>query len=219
MRRIGKCPSVGDNPTHAHSSSHWTPPLFISLIVFAANFGFDPLGLGRNPETLKWYVQAELQHARWAMLGVAGVLAAEITGQDWFNAGSKEYFADTRTLLGIQFFLMAWVEVRRWQDYMKPGSANQDPIFTSNKLPDGNTPGYPGGIFDPAGFSKGDFATLKLKELKNGRLAMLAFLGFVAQHAATGKGPLANLADHLADPFANQCFTNGVSVPPSVFGA
>ena len=27
----------------------------------------------------------------------------------------------------------------------------------------------------------------KLKEIKNGRLAMIAFTGFVAQHAATGK--------------------------------
>ena len=28
---------------------------------------------------------------------------------------------------------------------------------------------YPGGIFDPFGFSKGNLAEYKLKELKNGR--------------------------------------------------
>jgi len=35
-------------------------------------------------------------------------------------------------------------------------STNQDPIFTNNKLPDGNEPGYPGGIFNPMGFGKSD---------------------------------------------------------------
>ena len=48
----------------------------------------------------------------------------------------------------------------------------------------------PGGpFFDPLGFSRGDAETLheyKVKEVKNGRLAMLAFLGFFAQYAATG---------------------------------
>ena len=91
------------------------------------------------------------------------------------------------------------------QDMKEPGSTNVDPIFTNNKLPDGNEPGcaasyitahvpclptqssmtvgrstynsltdghacrYPGGIFDPFGFSKGNLAEYKLKELKNGR--------------------------------------------------
>lgn len=199
------------------AAGNWFPgsdvPSHLSSSTLPGNFGFDPLNLGKEPEALKWYAQAELQHARWAMLGVAGVLGAELTGHDWFTAGSQEYFADGKTLFAIQMFLMAWVEIRRYQDYRKPGSANQDPIFTNNKLPDGNEPGYPGGIFDPAGFAKGDINSLKLKEIKNGRLAMVAFLGFVAQHAATGKGPLTNLADHLADPFANLCLTNGVSVP------
>lgn len=46
-----------------------------------------------------------------------------------------------------------------------------------------------GPFFDPLGFSRGDKETLheyKVKEVKNGRLAMLAFLGFFAQYAATG---------------------------------
>lgn len=73
---------------------------------------------------------------------------------------------------------------------------------------------YPGGAFDPFGFSK-DAATFeqnKIKEIKNGRLAMVAFLGFVGQAYATGKSPLEALAAHLSDPAKNNFAENGVSI-------
>merc|ERR1711971_292065 len=42
------------------------------------DYGFDPLSLSADPEMRQWMVQAELQHARWAMLGVAGCVAPEL---------------------------------------------------------------------------------------------------------------------------------------------
>lgn len=45
----------------------------------AGDFGFDPLGLGEDPDSLRWYVQAELVHARFAMAGVAGILFTDVS--------------------------------------------------------------------------------------------------------------------------------------------
>eukprot|EP00240_Pyramimonas_obovata_P015838 CAMPEP_0118921014 /NCGR_PEP_ID=MMETSP1169-20130426/414_1 /TAXON_ID=36882 /ORGANISM="Pyramimonas obovata, Strain CCMP722" /LENGTH=267 /DNA_ID=CAMNT_0006861661 /DNA_START=74 /DNA_END=877 /DNA_ORIENTATION=- len=176
------------------------------------DFGFDPLYLGTDSETLKWYREAELQNGRWAMAAVAGVLAQEIVNPDVFFYEAAVKADLPFPILGVvaaQFLMMHYVEIRRWRDFVKPGSVDKDPLFAGNAIPSHEV-GYPGGIFDPFGFAKGDIEELKLKEIKNARLAMLAWVGFVVQAQATGMGPIACWKMHLANPSANTLVAKGL---------
>eukprot|EP01023_Acetabularia_acetabulum_P004029 TRINITY_DN11697_c0_g1_i1.p2 TRINITY_DN11697_c0_g1~~TRINITY_DN11697_c0_g1_i1.p2 ORF type:complete len:250 (-),score=71.19 TRINITY_DN11697_c0_g1_i1:351-1100(-) len=194
------------------------------------DYGFDPLGLGAEPEALKWFVQAELVHCRFAMLGVAGILIPGLLTKvgilnvpNWYEAGkvaieSQPLGLNFPTLLGFQLFMMTWAETKRWVEFKNPGSqSNPDSYPGAEMLPGkvfalggSGDVNYPGGLFNP--MNMGD-DSMKVKEIANGRLAMLAFLGFIAQYYATGKGPIDNWFDHLSDPWANNFATNGVSVP------
>jgi light-harvesting complex II chlorophyll a/b binding protein 4 len=56
---------------------------------------------------------------------------------------------------------------------------------------------HAGGPFDPLGLASGDAEkafNLKTAEIKHGRLAMVAFLGFGVQALTTGLGVLGSLA-------------------------
>ena len=149
---------------------------------------FDPLGLGADDGRRAWYVEAELTHGRWAMAGVAGILFTEIVGIEgkWYEQGAKDYGIAPLALLAIQFTVLGWLE-----------------MYRLNKYQNNET------LFDPAGFSETSQAdAMKLREIKNGRLAMIAFVGFATQALVCGEGPLACANQHVLDPFGNNILTN-----------
>merc|ERR1712216_781653 len=124
----------------------------------------------------------------------------------WVEAGKFEYWAPAGPLFFIQMAMMNWAEVRRWQDMKDPWSMNKDPLFGYNANDTNADVGYPGGLFDKLGYAKKDLDTLKLKEIKNGRLAMVAIAGCFVQGATTGVSPLTNLTSHIANPGAVNIF-------------
>ncbi|PIA58276.1 hypothetical protein AQUCO_00500304v1 [Aquilegia coerulea] len=197
------------------------------------DYGFDPLGLS-DPEGAggfiepSWLAYGEIINGRFAMLGAAGAIAPEIFGKlglippetalPWFQtgvippAGTYNYWADNYTLFVLEMALMGFAEHRRAQDYYKRGSMSKQYFLGLEKYLGGtDNPAYPGGpLFNPLGFGKDEksLKELKLKEIKNGRLAMLAILGYFIQGLVTGVGPFQNLLDHLSDPVNNNVLTS-----------
>merc|ERR550537_1420359 len=104
----------------------------------AGDYGYDPLGLGKDPEQVRKYREAELIHARSCMLAAAGFIipegleanGADIIGGTWFetgsiilNGGTLNYFAvpwgvennplPLFVVVAIEVGLMAAVETYR----------------------------------------------------------------------------------------------------------
>lgn len=160
--------------------------------TMAGDYGFDPLRLGANPETLPYLQEAELMNGRWAMAAVTGIAFTDAVGlPKWWEAGAADYGIDFNTLVGVQVVAMAVLEAARIRGFQRTGESG-----VLNSFP-----------FDPAGLDAPD---KRVKEIKNGRLAMLAFLHCVSSYAVTGLSPLEGLQAHMANPQAVNIFTSAV---------
>ena len=161
--------------------------------TIAGDYGFDPLGLGSDPTRLKYYQEAELMNARWAMMAVAGIVGTEIAGIEprWWEAGTEDYGFPPQALLAVQLPVMGYLENKRIQGWLATGSSGVNETFP----------------FDPMGMGSKD------EEIKNGRAAMIAFVGIVVQGIVYREGPVAALKDHVANPFGCNMATNIMNIP------
>jgi len=145
---------------------------------------WDPAGLSKKGN-LAVYREAELKHGRVCMLAALGIIVTEefhpffdFWGDGPFVSAAASHFSATAS---ANFWPAFWV--------MAAGHE----IATSlnggfNADPKARAPGDYG--FDPLSLKPtdpGELKTLQNKEINNGRLAMVASMGILAQELITGK--------------------------------
>ena len=196
--------------------------------TLAGDVGFDPLGFADNPQNLQFYAQAEIKHARLAMLCAAGWplselmhkgIAESVGAEPLLAAGGRApsvlnggLFDKPNGLIGLAALI---------------GAASAFEMLTDTNKRDGwgETDGKivtPGEFnFDPIGlYGKTDAEkkAMRTKEIKNGRVAMMAVLAYVGAEAMTGK-PVTELTPVFFKPIwvvVMDAMNGGAAAAPAV---
>lgn len=174
-----------------------------------SDFNFDPLGLAEKfPDDLAWFREAELKHGRVCMLAWVGLVVPEfmrIPGPDGCYSAANVVEAHSACVGNPQIpFTANLADLDGSKTGFQAGPLFQVYIFCgivemltsfpkfrsiSNKpgLTLENAGDYSLGLnFLPKDPEKAK--DMRLKELKNGRLAMLAFGGAITQATLSGSG-------------------------------
>jgi len=166
----------------------------------AGDVGFDPLGLSTIDGVgvdLYWLREAEIKHARVAMLAVAGVVQVELFGPapgcemctaknqmdafwQFWNAHPQYIAASLIFITLIEFFSGIATTSGRESGERQPGDFGLDPLGFLNGAPD-------------------KVERLKAQEIANGRLAMWAAAGIILQGMTTDESATGNLITSLHD--------------------
>jgi hypothetical protein len=161
---------------------------------------FDPLGFskGKTQSEVMRLREAEVMHGRVSMMAVIGYFAGEaiapLTGNSFIIpeaiTGPANVHLQQQGTLQFALFVF-WIGITELTRAIIGWTKPADELFGIRE------DYYPGDIgFDPAGLkptNAGEFKEMATKEIQNGRLAMIAIIGFWGQELVNGQGILENL--------------------------
>jgi light-harvesting complex II chlorophyll a/b binding protein 4 len=139
---------------------------------------------------LAWMRDAELKHARLAMLAAAGWPMAELVNGPYLHSfaagglnGRAPSLFNGQLIENLPFVVLVFGGLAALEyttkDTVKGGDYGFDPLgFSTGKIPG---PWEGAGEGRPHWPNVGDMEALKLAEIKNGRAAMMAITGFAVQ--------------------------------------
>eukprot|EP00441_Pelagodinium_beii_P046714 CAMPEP_0197620116 /NCGR_PEP_ID=MMETSP1338-20131121/985_1 /TAXON_ID=43686 ORGANISM="Pelagodinium beii, Strain RCC1491" /NCGR_SAMPLE_ID=MMETSP1338 /ASSEMBLY_ACC=CAM_ASM_000754 /LENGTH=266 /DNA_ID=CAMNT_0043189203 /DNA_START=42 /DNA_END=842 /DNA_ORIENTATION=+ len=142
-------------------------------------YEFDPVGFSRNTETVPWLREAELKHGRIAMLAWTGLVAP-----DFFRIPGARYSFDSVPVsidahdafngeTGVDVQILIWISILE--------------LCCAKKVFEWNSAEVAGDYGLTNLFPKDEEGQMRMRtaELKNGRLAMVAFGGAITQAVIT----------------------------------
>lgn len=177
----------------------WMPrPATLDGYKLAGDRGFDPLGLGKTKADLIKYRNAEIKHARLAMLAAAGWPLSEL-----YDGGLAKAFNMPTELTsdGLAPSILngglGMVSPVYWAAVVALAAG----VELAPTKPESNLPGDYG--FDPLGLYPADpkeRAQFQESELRHGRTAMVAIVAFAVQEAIA-KVPVTKETPFFFEPF------------------
>lgn len=170
--------------TSLHAMSKAVPFLLEpeNLKGWVGDVGFDPVGFSGWFD-MNWLREAEIKHGRASMLATLGFVMQQFWTLPGLTPCPDANLAPQVVGASAMLQIVLWGGVIEW--WTNKGNITMETMFLDASREPGNLG------FDPMGLAVGktkeEMDFIKLQEIKNGRLAMLAIGGMIHHNWITGE--------------------------------